>query len=368
MIASMPRPKLPHLQHERNRRNGSVMWYVRVNRKLARIRIRGDYGSESFMADYRAAITMQSAVLAGTALPPSKTLGKAPRGSLRWLCDRWRESSDWFQTAKSTQRQRENILLHILDKNGDLRFADLTKAEIVKGRERRMTTPFAANNYLKTVKALFAWAVKADIATSNPAVDVEFLSRKTTGHEPWTSADVASYRARWQVGTRERLAMELLYWTGLRRGDVVRLGRQHIGADGMARLKTEKTGKVVSVFMSPLLPLIEASPTGDLVLIAGESGRPLAKESFGTLFHKWCVAAKVTKSAHGLRKLAAIEVAEAGGSEMHLKALFGWESHDQSAVYTRNARQEMLSKEASMKRDTNISIPVQAFTYGKEGK
>lgn len=352
MNTDMPRPRPMYLNPEKTR-HGKIVWYVRLNRHTPRIRINGNYGSEQFVAEYQAAIA---------GVPVVRKSLIAHKGSLRWLVDRWRDSSDWYGTASATKKQRDNILSHILDANGDLPFAQLTEAAILAGRERRMKTPFAANNYLKTMRGLLGWAKKSDLIKENVAANVGLLSRKTEGYIPWTAEDVANYRAAWAIGTRQRVAFEVLLCTGLRRGDAVRLGRQHVGTDGIARLKTEKTGKAISVpLAAPLLEALAVGPIGDLAFIVSTLGQPYTKESFGIRFREWCDAAKVKKSAHGLRKLAAIEVAEGGGSEMQLQALFGWATNEQSSVYTRMANRDQLAIEAMAKREGNNSIPAPLF-------
>ena len=78
----MPRPRPPHLQREITR-HGKAVWYVRVGRGR-RVRIRADYGTPEFDAEYRSA-------LAGT-----PTRMAAPScSSLQWLLARYRETTDW---------------------------------------------------------------------------------------------------------------------------------------------------------------------------------------------------------------------------------------------------------------------------------
>lgn len=335
MPPEMPRPLPPYVQVHR-RANGEVVYYFRRNRGH-RVRLPAPTAP-----DFEAAYT---ACLAGSErkLPAPK----APKGTLRWLVEQWKRSGDWLRQAPATRRQRENILVEVLDRIGDDPFAGITVADVREGRERRAETPFAADNFIKTMRALFRWAVEAQHMPENPAAAVKMFKAKTEGFPPWTEDDVARYRRKWPLGTRQRLALELLRYTGLRRGDAVRLGRQHI-QDGVAILKAEKTG--VELFV-PILPelaaAIAACPTGDLAFIVGDDGRPLTKEGFGNLFRKWCREAKVQASAHGLRKLAATTVAEAGASEMQLQALFGWTTGSQSAVYTKAASRKALSIEAA---------------------
>ncbi len=67
-------------------------------------------------------------------------------------------------------------------------------------------------------------------------------------------------------------------YTGLRRGDAVRRRRQH-EREGIATLRTEKTGAVV---MMPILPVLaettEAGSCGDLTFIAGDRRQPLTNK------------------------------------------------------------------------------------------
>lgn len=339
MIGPMPR-RLPYL-HREVTRHGRVIWYVRLDRG-PRVRIRGDYGSPDFMEAYRAA-------LAGEPAPSGKTAGRADPRTLGWLVAQWMRSSDWANTATSTRRQRENVLRRVIAANPRAPFAAITAAHIRQGREDRQATPAAADNFVKTMRALFRWAVEAGHVEENPAAAVKFIGAKTDGFRPWTMADLARFRARWPLGTRERVALEVLVTTGLRRGDAVRLGRPHL-RDGVFAIRTEKTG--VEVFR-PLLPdlarAIEAGPVGDLTFIAGANGRPMVKESFGNWFRRACDKVTVTGSAHGVRKLAATVMAEYGATEAELNAAFGWQTNDQSLVYTRSADRRRLAIEGARK-------------------
>jgi integrase len=336
MIGPMPR-RLPYLQRETTR-HGRTAWYVRLDRGQ-RIRIRGEYASPEFMAAYRAA-------LAGE---PIKAPGRADPRSLAWLVEEWRRSSDWASTANSTRRQRENVLRRVVAANPRAPFAAITPEHVRQGREDRKATPAAANNFIKTMRALFRWAVEAGHLGENPAAGVAFIPTKSTGFHPWTMEDLARFRARWPLGTRERIAVEVLATTGLRRGDAARLGPQHL-KDGVFAIRTEKTGETVH---RPLLPelarAIEAGPVGDLAYITGANGRPMVKESFGNWFRKACNAAKVPGSAHGVRKLAATTLAEHGATNEELKAAFGWQTNEQSATYTRTADRRRLAIQAAQK-------------------
>ncbi len=337
MTADMPRPRLPHLQHDTTR-HGRRVWYFRIG-KGKRQRMPGDYGSPEFLAAYRAA-------LAGE---PVKAAGRADPRSLRWLFEEWKRSSDWAATKQATRSQRENVMTRVIKASENPPFRAISTESIRDLREAMQDRPAAANNMIKTFRAMFRWAEESGHVDDNPAAKVRFIASKSDGFRPWSRDDLARFRDRWPLGTRERLAIELLISTGLRRGDACRLGRPHLKA-GVFMIRTEKTGTPV---YRPLLPdfsqAIDAGPVGELSYIAGADGRPMTKESFGNWFRKACNAAKVEGSAHGVRKLAATIMAEKGATEAELKAAFGWTTSDQPTLYTRSADRRRLALEGVRK-------------------
>jgi integrase len=335
----MPK-KLPHLQREVTR-HGKVIWYVRVQRG-PRIRVDGEFGTPEFHAAYRDA-------LANGAPAKIKTV-VAERGSYAAFIKEYMASPSWAALAKETRKQFSYQLARVADTAGDIPFRSATKAKIVEGRDRRRHKPTDANKFVKAMRKLFAFAVARDYMTANPADGIELipLPNKRIGFHTWSEDEIERYEARWPVGSRERLALDLLLFTGLRRSDAVRLGRQHI-KDGIATIRTEKTGEpVVIPVLPPLAASINASPTGDLAFIATSRGKPFSKESFGVWFKRACMAAGVPGSAHGLRKAGAVRAAEAGATEAQLNALFGWrEGSRESSTYTRKARRTVLAKDAA---------------------
>jgi integrase len=152
-------------------------------------------------------------------------------------------------------------------------------------------------------------------------------------------------------GVAGRRAGGVRIYTGLRRGDAVRLGRQHI-RHGVAALRTEKTDVTVTIPILPVLDeVLKAGPCADLAFICGENGGPLTKESFGNVFRDACNAAGVTKSAHGVRKIGATRAANNGATVAELEAIFGWNGGRMASLYTRAADSARLAKGAMAKLD-----------------
>ena len=339
----MPRKRPPYLLREETRHK-TVVWYVRKG-KGPRTRIDGVYGSPEFMAAYHAAV-------AGNPLPVARK--QKASGSLAWLLDRYRESSAWDKLSAATRRQRDNIFSHVISQSGSQPFRDISKQNIINAREKRKDTPSQARNFLDAMRGLFRWAVKNEHLSADPTEGVENIARpKNDGFAVWTEAEVDRYERKWPVGTKERVWLDVLLYTGLRRGDAVRIGWQHV-VDGVATITTEKSGHTVEVtleLLPTLLATLSAGPVGDETFICGGRGKALTKETFGNDFREACRAAKVEKSAHGLRKMGATRAANAGATVAQLEAIFGWTGGAMASLYTRGADRRRLAKEAISKLD-----------------
>jgi integrase len=199
------------------------------------------------------------------------------------------------------------------------------------------------------MRGLFRWALEAELVDADPTAGVKNPKRPDTGgFAAWTEDDVIAFEKRWPEGTKERVWLHVLLYTGLRRGDAVLIGKQHI-RDGIATIRTEKTGTEVNIRILPeLAETLRIGPTGDLALIVGENGKPITKETFGNFFRKACNEAGL-KGAHGVRKIGATRAANAGTTVNELEALFGWTGGTMAGHYTKTADRKHLAKQASEK-------------------
>jgi integrase len=201
------------------------------------------------------------------------------------------------------------------------------------------------------MRGLFEWAKEAQHVRQDPTAGVKAPPRpKTQGVPSWNEDDIARFEARWPIGTRQRVWLDVLCFTGGRRGDAAVLGRQHVRPGNVLTWRTEKGGEEIEVTI-PILPVlattIAAGPCGDLTFICGAQGRPLTKESFGNMFSEAARAAGVAKSAHGVRKIAATRAADNGATVHQLMAIFGWKTPAMALLYTQEANRRRLAREAA---------------------
>ncbi|MEI8714764.1 tyrosine-type recombinase/integrase [Mesorhizobium sp. ISC11] len=336
----MPKKLPPFVTVERSR-HGRIVFYFRK-----------DKGKRTRLPDLNAPNFDERYLTALAATEPQKQ-AKAGAGSLAWLIIRYKDSGAFAALSAATKRQRDNILKGVSAKAGHHPFKSISRKSIINGREARASTPAQARNYLDAMRGLFRWALDAELVKADPTESVKNPKRQPSdGFIAWSEDDVTAFEARWPAGTKERVWLHVLLYTGLRRGDAVRLGKQHI-RDGVATIKTEKSKFKMEVSI-PILPVLGATlaegPTGDLALIVGGNRKPLTKESFGNYFRVACNEAGLkNRSAHGVRKIGATRAAEAGATDKELDALFGWEGGMMSKLYTQKAERKRLARQASEK-------------------
>ncbi|MBX4336043.1 tyrosine-type recombinase/integrase [Bartonella raoultii] len=341
----MPKPRPPHLVKEITR-HGKIIWYVRIGHGK-RIRVCGTYGTQEFVDNYKSAL----AQLQGLILPKPK-VGKLVEGSFAWLLKQYFNSSNWHNLAQSTKKQRQLVLMKVCDTVGNIPYQAIEKKHIIAGVERRKETPAMARDFLKTLNGLFNWAIEQGLLENNPTVGVKKPALKNNGGFPvWTEEDVEKYYQCWSHGTYERVWIDVLLYTGLRRGDAVRIGWKDV-KDNIIHLKTEKSQFKTDVFL-PILPelaeILKIGPIGKETFICGKRGKKLSKDSFSLMFYNACTKAGIKKSAHGLRKLAATRAANSGATVSQLKAIFGWTDDDMASLYTKSVDRKRLALEAIKK-------------------
>lgn len=293
---------------------------------------------------------------------------RAQEGTVDDLIDRYCNPITRLGPTKVTQEKVRAVLEDFRKGRGDrpvrlVTFESLDKI-IAKKREkteiktasgtRTIGGIHAARKLRKELIRLFAFAQHTRMLDHNPAMVTQkvktSVKERTRGFVTWTEDDIARYRQHHALGTRQRLAMELLLWTDQRRCDIVNMGRAQI-RDGRLPVVQEKTGAVLWIPLAPqLLEAIVAMPphlTSPFCFLVTSRGKPFTKESFGTWFAKACIAAGVTHGrAHGLRKATLRRMADLHMSNKTMKALSGQKRDEMIELYTADADQIMLAEKA----------------------
>lgn len=339
------RPHLAYLSVEISR-HGKERAYFRRNGRRIRLlaRMLDDQGAYTpeFMEQYTAA-------LRGDLKPADiSTVPTVQEGSFEWLCQQYFASPKFQGFDPATQRDKRGVLGRFNKNVGHLPYRLYERRHMLEAQRKRADTPGAADKLVKYIRSLFNWAIENDLAEHNPAKGVPKINTASQGWPTWTLAEIVRYRERWPIGTRPRLALELLLYTGARRSDVVRLGRQ-CEAEGYLSF-TEQKGRRSSPKRTtiPILPelraVLDQSPVGEMTYLETERGTTYSAEGFGNEFRGWCRDAGLDHlSAHGLRKAAATMLAERGATAPQLCAIFGWNKLETAQRYIRQADKSRMA-------------------------
>ena len=342
---------------------------VRFRRRGVSVYLTGIPWSEDFMRQYAAALEREDANR--TQVGASK---RTLPGSFSALCVSYYGSPEFRGLNASTQKVRRNVLERFRAEHGHRPLKDLRSDHIRRIMGAKANTPEAANNLLKVLRVLLSYAVNVGMIASNAAIGIKrYRSRKGEGIHTWSEAEVAQFEAAHVPGTKARLALELLLNTGQRRSDAVHMGWQHVKGDEIA-VRQQKTDEPLLIPMHPkLIEALAAVPKINLTFLMTERGAPFTAAGFGNWFRKQCNLAGLRQcSAHGLRKLMATRLAEAGCSTEQIKAITGHRSVAEVARYTRSADQRRLARQAMnllrAEREQNLpNIETQLYPIAKKG-
>lgn len=141
-----------------------------------------------------------------------------------------------------------NLLRRHLDALADKGRTATTKGLQEIHVRRDVTDAASPEDRLKAWLFLCSYGLATGLLAAAPSQGVKARPRVARGrHAPWTAEEVAAFRARWPVGTSGRAAMELLFWTGARIGDAVRIGPGMVDREGVLTYRQRKAGDLAHV-------------------------------------------------------------------------------------------------------------------------
>ena len=331
-------------------RHGRMRYYYR-RKGLATLPLPGEPGTAEFMAAYQLAdarAPRPNAVVAA-----EKAANRIQPRSITALILEYYRSPAFVHLAASTKRAYRGQLDRFRAVHGDKSALSIQTHHLEAIFHKMAATPEAAVNLRKRLRQVFRLAVRLGWRQDNPVTETEITRKRDRGIKGWSDAEIAQFENRWASGTRERLALALCLYTGQRRSDVIRMGRQHV-KDGRISVAQQKTQARLKIRLHARLQAeIEAyeaandNAASGLAYLTTSTGAAFSVEGFGNWFRDTCAAAGLKgKSPHGLRKSAGRRLAEAGCSEKQIAAILGHSSLGEVARYTREANQVGLADDA----------------------
>lgn len=328
----------PHVSSYRDR-HGKVRFRFRLKGSKT-VYLPGLPGSQEFAqayADAVAGVTSKLEIGAGRTVP----------GTINALAVAIYASAEWAILAPTTQSSRRNIIERLRRDFGTFRVATMTQNNVLTMRDKKAGTPFAADNFLKVLRWMMDFAIRRKLRRDNPTAGIKPLRVDSDGFHTWTEDEVSQFEIHWPIGTKQRIAFDLLLHTVQRSGDVRQMGRQHV-KDGRLHVVQVKTGAKLSLpVLEPLRASLDTVPADQMLFIMTAYGKPFTAKGFSQWFSSACRDAGLPHcSAHGLRKSGATRLSERGCSENEIMAWTGHKSSKEVQRYTQARNQSGLADSA----------------------
>jgi hypothetical protein len=262
-------------------RYGKPRHYFR--RGHTRVSLPGLPGSAEFMAAYQAALdgVPEATIEIGASRTAPGTVNAAIVAFYQNYC---------FTKNKPITRQTDrNILEAFRAKHGDKRIALMERKHVLTIIAEKAGKPAAQRNLLRVLRVLLAFAVEQGLRSDNPALGIKLKAMATGGYHSVTEDELRQYEKHYPLGTKARLAFDLLLWTAQRRTDVVRLGPPNVGVgekgEPRLRFSQSKTGTAIDIPIAE--PLIESLAATNMVgvktFLVTDYGHPFTPAGFGGL-------------------------------------------------------------------------------------
>lgn len=280
-----------------------------------------------------------------------------PKDTIAALIGAYKDSPEWRDLAQVT-KINYSIYLRELRAVEHIDPTTVRRRDILTSRDAIASTRGngAATGFIRAVGAMFKWAVDREWIDHSPVIKIKPLALGSL--RAWSPDEAAKALA----GLPEylRRVVVLAIYTGQRRGDLCAMGWS--AYDGARiRLVQQKTKAPLVIPAHPVLKaeLDEWKQTATgLTILTNADDRPWKPPLLS--YHMPAALYKIglpdDLNVHGLRKLAAANLADAGCSTKEIGAITGHITLSMIDLYTRSADQEKLAG-AAILRLVNIQKP-----------
>jgi integrase len=256
-------------------------------------------------------------------------------------------SPDYTRLSDNTKRNK-GYYLRDIERLGDKPVMEVSRGDWYDLRDAIAAArgDGAAKVFQNTLGVLLSWATERGKITHNVMAGSRQLEG---GHLPaWTPAQADEACAKLPEVLRR--CVILARYTGQRRGDLCAMMWSAYDGNSI-KVKQQKTGAALVIPVHPVLK-VELDNwrrgTQSTHILVSETGKPWKPQNLTQLMGAWLprIGLPGELNVHGLRKLAAASLADAGCSTHEIAAITGHKSLAMVQLYTASANQERLASAA----------------------
>jgi integrase/recombinase XerD len=255
--------------------------------------------------------------------------------SLRHLCA-WLQRRGWDCDLRSVGKRELEL------------YIDDLQAQ-TSGRDGGPLSGSRKHALVGALRGLFRFLYRRELLLTNPASNLHYVDRSEGLKRAVLSREemgrfLDGICGEPEMVVRDRAAFELLYSSGLRSGELLRLQWRDLDFDSRMLLvrrgkggkdRVVPIGKVALAFLERYRSRF--SSVEPEAFVFGGKSRPMSKGALDNRFHRWATEAGVLKkgvSLHSIRHSCATHLLEAGADLRYVQELLGHERIETTVRYT----------------------------------
>jgi integrase len=275
------------------------------------------------------------------------------------VIEKWLASDGFTSKSNNTKRQYRRVVDQIKEMCGRALIVDLREEHVREIRSRFLPATFTADEAVMLLSTLWTFA-KEHLAMKlgpNPTTDISKLHRQAWSHEPWPDQVIEKFEAEARPKPNAQIALLLLLYTGQRVGDVAAMRWDQYDGKGIA-VRQEKTDALLWIpCHSRLKAALDQAERKSEYILTTQQRSGYSAGSLGNMIQEATAQVGAKEyTAHGLRKNAAIALAEADCTVQQIMAITGHKTWKEAMRYTQRREQRKLAQQAMDKLETATKV------------
>lgn len=254
------------------------------------------------------------------------------------------KSSRFKKVAASSKKLYRGRLDTLRGIFGTTDIKDIKTPHVIRLQDKYLDRPGAWNTLAAVMSNVFSEARRRGMCDHDPMKDVPALEVGT--YKAWPDYLVDHVRSNVELDVRR--IIDLAVFTGQRRGDLAKMRWSDWKRPPINEIwvKQQKTGKELKIPVHRDLDL-NAFPKDAVTILQSRQGKPYTVSGLSSRFDRGTAHLDLTGYVfHGLRKSAAVRLAEAGCTPHEIKSVTGHETIAMVEEYTKDAEQRRLARAA----------------------
>jgi integrase len=280
-------------------------------------------------------------------------------GSLAWAIEKFLASPLYNERAETTKRNYRRVFDQLRQGWGTGLLRDLQPRHVrtIRNEVAKASTT-AADIAMSLISALWEFATEqlGIELDADPTHGIKRVHKVAHEHEPWPQELIDRFLR--EARPSLRWAVKLALYTGQRRSDLVKMKWSQFDGE-FIEVRQQKTGALLSIPCHKVLraELGNMPRVADTILV-GERGAPLTGDSLSVMVRRQLREMGVDGYAiHGLRKNAAVALADAGSDAFEIAAITGHRTTAMVAHYAKRHDQRRRARSAMDKWEAQSGKP-----------